>query len=159
MIFLGENLHKNFSGKFREIQAKSFAPPKFACSYTYDEKAPPLPLPLFWKGRRGNALAIPPFSGEPMHIILRALLTRCCRLQCVTAMNMNYSGPLRRSSSWLQNISGNALKHGRRTPFVLRQGSSQLQKYKAAQMSRRIAIDQRVCVFFADIQGWQFEIC
>ena len=93
---------KNFSGKSWEIRAKSFAPPKFACSYIYDEKAPPLPLPLFWKGGRGNALAMTPFSGIPVHIILRALFTRCCRLQCVTAMNMNYSGLLRRISSWPQ---------------------------------------------------------
>ena len=28
---------------------------------------------------------------------------------------------------------------------MLRQGSSQLQKYKAARMSRRIAIDHKVC--------------
>jgi len=28
---------------------------------------------------------------------------------------------------------------------ALRQHSSQLQKYKAAQMSRRIAVDQKVC--------------
>jgi len=42
-------------------------------------------------------------------------------------------------------MSGNALKHGRRTRSALRQGSSQLQKYKAARMSRRIAIDQKVC--------------
>jgi len=40
--------------------------------------------------------------------------------------------------------SGNALKH-RRTRSVLRQGSSQLPKYKAARMSRRTAIDQKVC--------------
>jgi len=42
-------------------------------------------------------------------------------------------------------ISGNALKQGSRTHSVLRQRSSQLQKYKAARMSRRIAIEQKVC--------------
>ena len=42
-------------------------------------------------------------------------------------------------------ISANVLKHGRTTRSVLRQGSLQLQKYKAARMSRRIAIDQKVC--------------
>jgi len=41
-------------------------------------------------------------------------------------------------------ISGNALKHGRRTGLVLRQASSQLQKYKSVRMFRRIAIDQKV---------------
>jgi len=42
-------------------------------------------------------------------------------------------------------ISGNALKQGSRTHSVLRQGSSQLQKHKAARMSRRIVVDQKVC--------------
>jgi len=42
-------------------------------------------------------------------------------------------------------ISGNALKQGCRTHSVLRQRSSQLQKFKATLMSRRIAIDQKVC--------------
>jgi len=42
-------------------------------------------------------------------------------------------------------ISGNALKQESRTHPVLRQHSSQLQKCKAARMSRRIAIDQKVC--------------
>jgi len=41
------------------------------------------------------------------------------------------------------NISGNALKQGSsRTHSVLRQRGSQLQKYKAARMSRRIAVYQ-----------------
>jgi len=71
--FVGKSCPKNFSGKFGEIKAKSFAHPKFACSCTYDEKAPPPPLPLFWKDRGGNALAEPLFSGVPVHIILHAL--------------------------------------------------------------------------------------
>jgi len=44
-------------------------------------------------------------------------------------------------------ISGNALKQGCRTHSVLRQRSSQLQKYKTALLSCRIAIDQKVCVW------------
>jgi len=42
-------------------------------------------------------------------------------------------------------VSGNALKQGSRTHSVLRQRSSQRQKYKAGWMSRRIAVDQNVC--------------
>jgi len=42
-------------------------------------------------------------------------------------------------------ISANALKHGGTSPSVLRQDSLQLQKHKTARMSRRIAIDQKVC--------------
>jgi len=60
-------------GKFGEVRVKSFAPPTFASSYTYDEKAPPTPLPLFQKGREENNLAMSPFSGVPVHIILHAL--------------------------------------------------------------------------------------
>jgi len=39
--FVGRSCTKNFSRKFGEIRAKSFAHQKFAGSYTYDEKAPP----------------------------------------------------------------------------------------------------------------------
>jgi len=41
-------------------------------------------------------------------------------------------------------ISGNALKQGSVTHSVLRQRSSQLQKYEAARMSRHIAVDQKI---------------
>jgi len=71
--FVGKSCAKSFSGKFGEVRVKSFAPQKFACSYTCDEKTLPPPLPLFWKGRGGNALAMPPFSDVPVHIILHAL--------------------------------------------------------------------------------------
>jgi len=40
-------------------------------------------------------------------------------------------------------ISGNALKQGSRTHSVLRWGNSQLQKHQAAQMPRRVAVEQR----------------
>jgi len=33
---------------------EKIAPPKCACSYTFDEKAPPPPLPPFLKGQRGK---------------------------------------------------------------------------------------------------------
>ena len=56
-------------------------------------------------------------------------------------------------------ISGKALKQGSRTHSVLRQCSSHLQKYKAARMSRRTAVDQNVCGGGGDYQGWQFKIC
>jgi len=40
------------------------------CCY---KKAPPPPFHPFWKIRGGNAPAMPPFSGVPVHIILHAL--------------------------------------------------------------------------------------
>jgi len=50
--------------------------------------------------------------------------------------------------------SGNALKQGSRTHSMLCQRSSQLQKYKAARMSRRIAVDQKVYeAGMSDTQG------
>ena len=67
-----QKLHKNISGNFVEIRAKPFAPQKFACSSTYGEKISPPPLPFFRKDREGNALAMPPFSGVPVQIILHA---------------------------------------------------------------------------------------
>jgi len=42
-------------------------------------------------------------------------------------------------------IPANALKQRRRTYSMLRQRSSQLQEYKSARMSRRIAVHQKVC--------------
>jgi len=49
-------------------------------------------------------------------------------------MNINYQRSLKTEP-------GNAIKQGSRTHSVLRQRSSQLQKYKAG----RIAVDQKVC--------------
>ena len=46
----------------------------------------------------------PPCLHSPARLcITRTFLTRCCSMQCVTAMNINYiSGLLRQSNSWLQ---------------------------------------------------------
>jgi len=69
-----QKLHKNLFGRVWENSGKNPSPPKkFACSYTYDEKSHPPPLPLFWKGRGGKALVIPPFSGVSVHVILHAV--------------------------------------------------------------------------------------
>ena len=78
----------------------------------------------------------------------RTLFTRCCRLQCVTAMNINYQRSPKTEQFTTAKVSGNARKQGsRRTLSVLRQRSLQLQKqkHKAARISCRIAIGQRVC--------------
>jgi len=98
----------------------------------------------FCKGRGGNAPTIPPFPGVPVHIIPHALSTRC-GLQCVTVININFQRFPETEQFITAKISGNPLKQGSRTHTVLRQRSSQLQKYKPARMSLRIAIDQTVC--------------
>jgi len=60
-------------------------------------------------------------------------------------MNINYQRSPKTEQFMTAKISGNALKQGSRAHAVLRQRSSQLQKCKAALMSRRIAIDQKAC--------------
>jgi len=104
--FVDKSCTKNFSDKFGEIWAKSFAPQRFACSYTYDENAPPRPLPFFWKGRGGNALAMPPFSGVPVNIIQHALFSRCCRLQCANCCSWQHRFELLRQAQEKDGNSG-----------------------------------------------------
>jgi len=79
-----------------------------------------------------NVAAMPPSSVVPVHIILHALFTRCCKLQFVTVMNINYQRYPKTEQFITPKISDNALKQGSRTHSVLRHGSSQLQKSKAA---------------------------
>ena len=91
------------------------------------------PVAHLLKEQRGNAPAMPIFSGVPVHVILHALFTRCCKLQCATIMNINDQ----RSPDTKQFITGG------RTHPVLRQRRSQLQKDNADQMSPRIAVEQK----------------
>jgi len=67
--------------------------------------------------------------------------------------NENYQRSPEIEQFMTAKISGNALKQGSRTQSGLRQRSSQLQKYKAARMSRRIAIDQKVCRWDGKLPG------
>jgi len=60
-------------------------------------------------------------------------------------MNINYQQYPKTEPFIAVKISGFVLKQGSRTHSVLRKRSSQLQKYKAARMSRQIAVDQKVC--------------
>jgi len=137
-----QNLHKKRFGKvWGNSGKKSFTTPKIAYSSTYDEKSPPL-LP-FWNDRGMNASI---FRRPCGHYSARALFTPCCWLQFVTVMNINYRRNPKTEQFIPTKISGNALKRSR-TPSVLRQDSSQLQKYKAARISRLIAVDQNVCAW------------
>jgi len=143
-----QKLHKIFSGKFGEIRAKTFATPKIC-----------LLLNLWWKSN--SNLVAPLLKGQrdkcPGHASIfrrpyayystRTLISDCCRLQFVTVMNINYMRYPKTEHFITAKISGNALKQGSRTHSVLRQRSSQLQKYKATRMSCRIAVDQKVCAW------------
>jgi len=93
------------------------------------------------KGQRRKGPRHAPFSGVSVHIILHALFSRCCSVQCVTAMNISCQWSPKTDKFMTAKISGIALKQGSRTHSVLHQRSSQLQKCKAG----RIAVDQKVC--------------
>jgi len=88
----------------------------------------------------------------------RTNFTRCCGPQSVTVMNISYQRSLKTEQFITAKISVNALTQGSRTPSVQRQRGSQLQKYKAARMSSRIAFDQKYAAGM-DTQGWQLETC
>jgi len=49
----------------------------------------------------------------------RTNFTRCCRLQCVTVININYQRSLNTEQFITAKISGNALKQWSRTHSVL----------------------------------------
>ena len=95
------------------------------------------------KRQRGNCPRHAAIFWRPCaYYSTRTLVTCCCRLQLVTVMNINnISGILRQSVHNCKNIR-QRVKTGSRTHSVLRQGSSQLQKYKAARLSLQIAVDQ-----------------
>ena len=136
--FVGKSCTKNFSGKFEQIRAKSFA--KICLLLHRWWKGTSAPVTPLLKGQKGKC---------PRHVSIlrlpcayysaRTLFTRC-KLQCVIAMNINYQRSPKTEQFKTAKVSGNALKQGSRTHSVLRQRSSQLQKYKAARMSGRIAI-------------------
>jgi len=91
----------------------------------------------------------------------RTLVTRCCRLQFLTVMNITYISVLLRQQFMAAKISGNVLKQGKKTHSVLHQRSSQLQKYGCANVSSNISRPdiRRYAAVLADTQGWQFETC
>ena len=130
--------------------------------YCY-EKTPPLPHPPapLVKGQREQyphhvSILLHPCAYYSTH----TLFARCYRLQCVTVININYQRSPNTEQFITAKIAGNALKQGSRTHSVLHPRSSQLQKYKAARMSRRTAVEQRrYTAGMADIQGWQLETC
>jgi len=84
---LGKIAQKTFRASLGKFGQNSFALQKFACSYTYDEKALPPPLPPFERAVGEMLLPClhPPAS---LCILFYTLYTRCGRLQCVTEMNI-----------------------------------------------------------------------
>ena len=144
---VGKSCTKNVLGKFGEIRDPS-QPQKFAYSSSYDEKSPPL-LP-FWNDRGMNASI---FRRPCAYYSARTLFTPCCWLKFVTVMNINYRRYPKTEKFITTKICDSALKRSR-TPSVLRQDSSQLQKYKASRMSRLIAVDQNECAWDGGHPEW-----
>ena len=117
-----------------------------APGYTYDEKAPPPRCPLL-KGQMGKCHRHASILWHHCaYYSTRTLFSRCCKLQCVTAMKMNnHRRSLKTKQFMTAKVFGIALKQVSRAHWVLHHRSSQQQKYKAALMSGRIAVDQKVC--------------
>jgi len=154
--FCRQKLHKNLFGHVLENSGKDPSPPQKICLLLRqwskgisDHIAPLL------KGQRGKYPRHASILRRPCaYYSTRTLFTRCCRLQCVTAVNINHHRYPKTEQLITAKISSNALKQrGSRTHWALRQRSSQLQKYKAARMSRRIAVDQKVCYWDGEHPG------
>ena len=140
--FVGKSCTKTFRGSLGKFGKKSFATPKISLLLNLWWKGTSTPVARLLKGQRDECPAMPPPSGVPVHIDLHAL-----SLLVVVGYNEHklYQRYPKTEPFITAKISGNALKQGSRTHSMLRQRSSQLQKYKAARMSRRIAVDQKVC--------------
>ena len=139
----GKSCTNNFSGKFGDMRAKNRTPKMCLLLHLWWKSTFASVAPLF---ERTEGEMTPPCPHSPASLCIlfyRTLFTRCCKLQSVTVMNINYSisGVLRQQFITAKN----ALKQGCRTHSVLRQRSPQLQKYKTTRMSCRIAVDQKVC--------------
>jgi len=84
--FISKSRTKNFSGKFGEIREESFAPKNLSAP-TPMMKRHLRPRCPSLKGQRGKC----PRRSRRLcaYYFTRTLFTRCCKLPCVTAMNMN----------------------------------------------------------------------
>jgi len=84
-----QKLHKKRFGQVLGNSAKSFAPQKFACSYTYDEKASPPRCHSFVKAEGKWSRHASILQRPCAYYSTRTLFTHCCRLQCVSATKIN----------------------------------------------------------------------
>jgi len=109
--FVGKIAQKTFRASLGKFGKKCFVPQKFSCSCTYDERAPPPPLPPFERAE-GEMLLPCLHSPASVCILFYTLFTRCCRLQCVTEMNTNYHWSPKTELFTPTKISGNAQKQG-----------------------------------------------
>jgi len=141
-----QKLHKKLFGQVWRRVGKILRTPNICLLLHLWWKGTSAPVAPLLKGQRRKCHRHTSILWRPCaYYSTRTLFTRCCRRQCVTVMNINYQRSPKTEQFMTAKVSGNASKHGSRTHSVLRQRSSQLKKYKAARMSLRIAIDQKVC--------------
>jgi len=141
-----QKLHKKLFGQVWGNSGKILCTPKICLLLHLWWKGTSAPVAPLLKGQRRKCPRHGSILGVPVPIILHALsLLVVVGYKCVTVMNINYQRSPKTEQFTTAKVSGNALKHGSRTHSVLRQRSSQLQKYKAARIPCCIAIDQKVC--------------
>ena len=149
--FVVKNCIKIVSGSLGKSGQKSFATPKICLLLHLWWKGTCTPVAPLLKGQRDECPGHASIFRLPCaYYSTRTLFTRCCSLQFVIVMKINYQRSPKTEQFMTSKIPGNALKQGNRTHSMLRPRGSQLQKYKAAWVSRRIAVDQKVC-------GWDGE--
>jgi len=152
--FVGKSCTKNWAclGKFGK---RFFGPQKIWLLLHQWQKGTSDPITPLLKRQRGKCPRHASILQRPCaYYSTRALFTRCFRLQCVILMDIHYHRYPKTEQLITAKISTDALKErSSRTHSVLRQHSSQPQKCKAAQMSRRIVVDQRVCDWGGDHLG------
>jgi len=112
--FAGKSCTKTFRASLGKL-GKSFAPQKFACSYTW-WKGIFAPVALFWKSRNGNVLSCLHSPASLCIPSTRTLFTPSCKLQCVTAMNIKYQRSPETEHFMTAKISGKNIRQ-RWSPF------------------------------------------
>jgi len=85
--FVGKSCTKKLYGQVWGNSGKPFAPPKFCLLLHPWWKGTSTPVAHFLKWQRGKC----PILRRPCaNYSTRTLFTLCCRLQCVTVININY---------------------------------------------------------------------
>ena len=120
---LGKRCTKNFLSKFGEV-GQNLSHPKNLPSTPMMTRYLRGRCPSFERAEEKCPCHASNLPRPCTYYFTRTPFTRCCRLQCVTAMNMNCQRSPKTEQFVIAKVSGNALKQGSRTHSVLRQRSS-----------------------------------
>jgi len=129
MIFVRENvLAKVAQTPFGQVwgdSSKILLTPKLCLLLHLWWKGTSAPIAPLLKEQRGKCPRHAPILRHPCaYSSTRTLFTRCCRLKCVTVMNINQQRSPKTEQFTTAKISGNALKQGSTTRSVLRHRNS-----------------------------------